>query len=187
MNSLNLKRMMYNSRALNDLDPSMRNSLNTLLSNLKSKHGLEFVAYSTLRGPGVQANLFAQSRTPKELRDGTRIRSGREVPGYLQLEDEGAPWLASLLRQARPLVGRHVTDALPGRSWHQFGMAADLYLSVNGRAVWNDRKAFATLVNEARLSGLHTVSWEANHVQLMPAAAPSYSWAELDKILKPAS
>ena len=44
---------------------------------------------------------------------------------------------AELYAQGRTLPGKRVTNAKPGESWHNFGLAFDVVPLLNGKAVWN--------------------------------------------------
>ncbi len=182
---LNITRPYLNSRSLTDLDPACSRSVQSLINNMKSKYGHTFVPFSTLRGPGSQATLYAQSRTPAQVEHGYVNRKGQKFIGWREMERLGAPYLASLLRKApTATTAVSVTNSLPGQSWHHYGMACDLYLERDGAADWDD-PAYGQLVNEARLVGLTTVSWEKVHVQLLKQGVPPYSWPDMDRMLNP--
>jgi peptidoglycan L-alanyl-D-glutamate endopeptidase CwlK len=44
---------------------------------------------------------------------------------------------AELFAKGRTKPGAIVTDAKPGSSWHNFGLAFDVVPLVNGKAIWN--------------------------------------------------
>lgn len=49
---------------------------------------------------------------------------------------------AALYAQGRTKPGRVVTNAGPGKSWHNWRCAFDFVPIVNGKAQWNDLKTF---------------------------------------------
>ncbi|MGQ0794441.1 MAG: M15 family metallopeptidase [Deltaproteobacteria bacterium] len=44
---------------------------------------------------------------------------------------------AALYAIGRTKPGKRVTNAKPGQSWHNFGLAFDVVPLVNGKAIWN--------------------------------------------------
>ena len=54
------------------------------------------------------------------------------------MKDEGAPWLANVLAEVGPQHGAHVTNALPGKSAHQYRLAVDCFWLLNGEAEWEN-------------------------------------------------
>lgn len=178
--ALLLKRPLYDSRSLQDLDPQVRNQVQTLISNLQTKHGYTFGPICTLRGPMVQAQLYAQSRT-KEMCEADMLKAG--------LTEAVAPWLVSLVRKADKLANKprgHATYALPGKSFHHYGWAADLaYYPRPGIIDWDFKPAWAAMRNEATLTGLRVLDFETAHVQANAPAKIPYTWAEIEKLLKP--
>ena len=107
------------------LAPEFRADVERLLDALRAQ-GHEFRLSTTLRTPWQQARLWRQSRTRATI-------SERVVA----LRRAGAEHLAHVLESVGPQSGRPVTNAIPGLSWHQWGEAADLYLVVDGAAVWD--------------------------------------------------
>lgn len=72
--------------------------------------------------------------------------------------------------QGRTRPGNIVTKAPPWESFHQFGLAADLVLFVNGNWTWDDAGPLAAhwqrLRELAAEVGLRSLSFEAPHVEL---------------------
>jgi len=90
----------------------------------------EVLCYCTIRTPEEQAILFRKSRTRKEIKQ--RIQS---------MTDKGFPFFAETLSKVGPqsgVLGKHLTNAAPGESWHQYGLACDCVPVVAGKALWND-------------------------------------------------
>ncbi len=70
-----------------------------------------------------------QSRSIEEIQEAIR-----------KLEQRGALFLAHVLHSVGPQFGDHVTDALPGLSWHQWGEAVDCFWFLDGQAEWSTRE-----------------------------------------------
>ncbi len=77
---------------------------------------------------------------------------------------------ASLYDQGRTKPGNIVTRAKPWSSYHQYGVAGDFVLFIDGNWSWDDRGERAqwwTRLHEmARTVGLKPLSWELPHLQL---------------------
>lgn len=141
--------------------------------------GAQMRPFFTLRGPGVQAKLWCQSRSVAQIE--------KQVAA---LRLAGAHWLADLLNVQWAKTGPAVTNALPGLSWHQWGEAIDCFvLGADGKAVWDVRNpAYRIYGEEAlRLQLEPGVFWprfsDAVHVQMRTASSPlrvGMSWAEID-------
>lgn len=134
------------------------------------------IPFYTLRGPGVQARLFCQSRTLKEVASEAR-----------RMQINGAPWLASLMKpeyaldhpQRDPSIdAAQKTNALPGASWHQWGKAIDCYVeAANKEAIWDSNHfGYEVYAEEAKRMGLEAgACWtmrDAVHVQATKSFSP---------------
>jgi peptidoglycan L-alanyl-D-glutamate endopeptidase CwlK len=75
-----------------------------------------------------------------------------------------------LYAQGRTLPGPVVTRALPWKSYHQYGLAADFVLFENGQWSWDTSGAKAAwwkrLTGIGRELGLEPLSFEMPHLQL---------------------
>ena len=75
-----------------------------------------------------------------------------------------------LFEQGRTRPGTIVTKARPWTSYHQYGLAADFVLHVDGRWSWDtsgDNSQMWTRLHElARENQLTPLSWELPHLQL---------------------
>lgn len=75
-----------------------------------------------------------------------------------------------LFAQGRTAPGAIVTRAKPWQSYHQYGLAADLVLRVDGQWSWDDAGPRAAwwrrMLDLAHELGLESLSWEKPHVQL---------------------
>lgn len=77
---------------------------------------------------------------------------------------------AMLFAQGRTQPGPIVTKARPWSSFHQYGLACDFVLFLDGRWSWDDSgeraRWWARLHELARAVGLVPLSWERPHVQM---------------------
>jgi peptidoglycan LD-endopeptidase CwlK len=96
------------SRDIDDLIPEFRSVATLLLQNCLDR-GIEMQPYNTLRDPFEQAILCRQSRTAEKVK--------RKIAEF---RNAGAAFLAFCLDSVGKHFGRHVTDAPPGLSWHQW-------------------------------------------------------------------
>lgn len=171
---------------LNTLDPAFKAAFEKLLADC-ARAGIEMRPYFAIRTPEEQARLWRQSRTTEEIR--AKIK---------WLEDNGAPYLAKVLRDVGPQSGRHVTNALPGFSWHQWGEAVDSFWVVDGAAEWsptrkvNGQNGYRVYAAKAAAHGLDAGGlWKRlkdwPHIQKRSAASPlsaGFTPAEIDREMK---
>ena len=166
------------SRDLAALEPEFRQRVERTLARCVAR-GIVMRPFFTLRSPVEQARLWRQSRSTEEIGHAIRL-----------LEGEGARWLAEALRSVGPQWGREVTNALPGESWHNFGLAVDCFLLERERAVWDARAhGYAIYANAAESEGLVAgMKWtrpDTVHVQFL-AGSPSQAmtWREIEAAMK---
>jgi hypothetical protein len=166
------------SRDLALLQPDFRTKLETAISETK-RVGVHMVPYETERDVWKQAKLWRRSRTGEQVKQ--RIDS-------LRANDAG--FLADVLESVGSQEGAWATNALPGQSWHQWGLACDLYWDKNGPTVaggieWNDLTGYEVFAKIARKCGLTSgFFWESRdavHVQFPAESKPSASMAEISK------
>ncbi len=126
--------------------------------------------------PKQQAVLWRQSRSDSQIDD--QINA---------LDQEEAPYLAYLLRSVRAKPGVHVTDELPGFSWHNWGQAYTFsVLGEDGRDVPDNSNLYKKVAEIAKAinleSGYYFRPKKVGLVQLNAAKAPSsiYSLKEIN-------
>ena len=85
------------------------------------KEGFELVPYYTLRDTYEQARLWRQSRSGEEIKNKINF-----------LRNANADFLADCLEIVGPQYGVWATNAIPGMSWHNWGLAVDCYVSTDG-------------------------------------------------------
>ena len=132
--------------------------------------GVDMRPFFTARHPVEQGGLWRQSRSGSEVR--AKIAS---------LIDAGAPYLAQCIVDAGSKSGRWATNAIPGLSWHQWGLAEDDYWLVDGKAEWdadaihNGLQGYAVYAEEAERLGLRSLRsiGDSPHVQQPKEGSPS--------------
>lgn len=175
------------SRKLEDLQPEFAKKIKILVANCALR-GITVVPYLTLRTPEEQAKLWRKGRRTTIIK--TKIRELRSL---------GCDYLADCLEQAGPQEGEgKVTNALPGQSWHQFGLACDLYWEkTKGNACWNHNElnenglnGYKVMHEEAHKLGLTTITLDNGgnvdwpHIQEPDSGKPPYSLKEINDMLK---
>lgn len=91
------------------------------------ERGVDLLIYCTLRDEHEQATLYAQGRTAEQLR--------KQRDRYAQ---RGLTTPAALLASVKPRPTlRKLTNAGPGESFHQYGLAYDCVPIVEGKPVWS--------------------------------------------------
>jgi len=178
---------------LNSLVPEFRAKVLDLLARCVEQN-VPMRVTDALRTPAQQARIWRRTRTSAEVQ-----------AGIAQLQNSGAPFLASVLEGVGPqglqpgeTLGSHLTKVLPGNGWHQWGEAVDcawfpggvyepsaskLVDGVNGYHVYADIAA----TMELQPGGHWTTFKDWPHVQFSkkdnPIAAGK-SWASIDAEMK---
>lgn len=166
----------HESRSLYDLQDEFRGEVVEVLRECREQ-AIEMRPFFTVRGPAVQARLWAQSRTPEQIE---RARA--------MLIRAKAPWLAGFLKTEYAMRGRWATAALPGQSWHQWGEAIDCFaVGTRGEAVWANA-VYECYATAAKVNGLEAGHWWASkdsvHVQLRNEGRPHMIWAEIEDAMR---
>ena len=156
----------FESSDLTLLESDFRHKLNDML-RLASKSNMILKVGTTVRGPRRQAWMWCRSRSPEEI---TIMQ---------ETLAKSAPTMASLLSLEGSGLGPRMTEHLPGESWHQWGEAADLYVVVNGRAIWEGgwaMKLVAELASKVGLYHSYTAKFDSGyrkwHAQLRRQETP---------------
>lgn len=171
------------SRNVNDLLPELRQKALQVVDNCKER-GANMLIYCTLRDLQDQARLFRQSRSTADIR--------RRMD---ELRSQGFGYLADVINDVGPQFGRmgqHVTNAVPGQSWHNLREAFDAVPVIDGVAQWNaNHPHWAIYGEEAEKLGLNWGgSWEnfidKPHCQIRFGSNPlrTFSPSELRSLLK---
>lgn len=79
---------------------------------------------------------------------------------YRDVESQNA-----IYAQGRTKPGRIVTNAKGGQSFHNYKLAFDFVPIVNGKAMWNDARAFKRCRQIGESLGLEGLSFEMAHLQ----------------------
>jgi peptidoglycan LD-endopeptidase CwlK len=167
------------------LIPEFRSVVNNLILNCKSR-GIEMRPNEGVRDPFQQAKIWRQSRSIEEINQQIQL-----------LQSKNAPFLVHCLQSVGPQHGDHVTNALPGMSWHQFGEALDCVWIVGNKMEWsltrqvNGLNGYMVYANEAKKLGLDAgLLWnsfqDAPHVQFRKASSPLkvFSYTEIDQTMQ---
>lgn len=173
------------SRNIDDLVLDLRSHARTLIENCRAR-GIEMRPYDTVRTPREQGKIWRQSRTREQV-----------LAKIAELRDAGCDYLAFCIADVGPQSGRHVTDAIPGLSWHQWGEAFDSFWVVDGAAEWsttreiNGLNGYRVYAAEAERLGLtaggHWTSFKDwPHVQLRSASSPKrvFTLQEIDQEMR---
>ncbi len=113
------------SRNLEDLEPEVADAAHRVLE-VCTEVGIDLLIYCTLRSPAEQARLYRQSRSIETIMK--KVRS---------LRARGFDYLAEILLEVGPQSGPHVTNAGPGESFHNYGLAFDAVPMIGGKPAWN--------------------------------------------------
>lgn len=172
------------SRDLEDLIPEFRISVEELLARCDTS-GYPMRPFYTLRTPFEQGILWRQSRSRQQIDH----KLG-------ELRNKGAEFLAYCIESVGPQNGRHVTNAIPGFSWHQWGEAIDCFWLLDEGAEWSTRRkvnginGYVNYGTIARTLGLTAGGFWSSfrdwpHVQLRKESNPGriYSLLEIDKAM----
>jgi peptidoglycan L-alanyl-D-glutamate endopeptidase CwlK len=125
--------MRVASRKINDLIPEMREKAEKVVQRCADQN-VDLLIYCTLRSLEEQARLYRKTRTRWAIEQ--KMNS---------LKARGFAFLAEILAGVGPQegpLGRHVTCAGPGESWHNYARAFDAVPLVDGKEAW-DVDAFA--------------------------------------------
>lgn len=107
------------------LQPEFRKKVEQLIINCSEKK-IIIRPYTTRRSIWLQAQLWRQSRSI--------VKIEKEIT---RLKNSNANFLAYVIRNVGPHDGLLRTMAIPGLSWHQYGLAVDCYCERNGQAVFD--------------------------------------------------
>lgn len=153
------------------LDPAFARALAELVKDCASA-GVVMHPFFGVRDPITQGKLWRQSRLTSEV--------NREIA---KLRAEGAPFLAKCIEKAGPATGNWATNAVPGLSWHQWGLAMDCVWLRHGKGCFdsaieganNGYRIYAAKASAHGLTSLSTIGdWD--HVQLPSESSPLHRY-----------
>ena len=132
------------SRNLDDLDHPFRGKARKFII-LCEQAGLEVLIYCTARGLEEQSILYRQSRTLSEIK-----AKAKELADVYGRSD-----LAKILLDVGPQNGPHVTNAGPGQSLHNYGLAFDGVPIIHGKPIWDTESPLWRLYGDiAEMAGM---------------------------------
>lgn len=157
------------------LSPPLRESIQRLISETETEKG-KYVPYETFRPFETQAIYYRQSRTTAQIQKKIEY-----------LKKQGAPDIAQVLNDVGPQSGPPVSGALSGESWHNYGLACDLYYldKSSGKALW-EREHYDALADKAKELGLTPGHFwkrfpDSPHVQLPKIEVRElFSWKDIN-------
>lgn len=166
--------------ALDNLEPTFKAAIEKVLQ-LCLDDGFELRPYCGVRDPWEQARLWRRSRSKSEVQHGIEF-----------LKSVKAPFLASILEDVGPQpADKWRTSALPGQSWHQWGLAVDcVVMEKNGNSNWNaghpGYQSYAQHAHEAGLvPGLFWQKMDAVHVQAtIGRVIDANTWPTIDAAMR---
>jgi peptidoglycan L-alanyl-D-glutamate endopeptidase CwlK len=112
------------SRALTSLDEAVRVRAERVLAICEAA-GIDLLIYGTLRPLEEQAVLYRQSRSRASI-----LRKIEDLHG------RGFGFLADIIEGVGSQTGPHVTNAAPGESLHNYGLAFDAVPVTGGKCCW---------------------------------------------------
>lgn len=144
--------------------------------------GFEILVYCMYRSPEDQARAYRRSRTTKQI----AWKAG-------QLTERGFPDLAAVLMVVGPQrgpLGRHITNAGPGESWHQYDEAFDAVPVVGGKLLWDIEKSYTqwqmyrdAVVSAGMYSGASFDDWPHAQMRIEGNPLDVLTPAEVERML----
>lgn len=136
------------SRNLSDLTPEMEEKARNVIKFCKERE-VTISVYCTLRSLEEQAKIYRLSRTKSQINEKIKW-----------LESQKLDFLGRILENVGPQhgqVGEHITNALPGFSWHSYGEAFDAVIidDKTNKAIWNTKHpSWLVYADAVRKNGL---------------------------------
>ena len=132
------------------LNPEPRAMFQAFLADCEAR-GHHLLVYCGRRTLEEQARLYRRSRNSLEV--------GHKVDA---LRSGGFGFLADVLERVGPQAqGPWATNAAPGESWHNYGMAIDAVLMVDGKPDW-DTHSMPEWVEVGNIASQHLLEWAGN-------------------------
>lgn len=161
------------SRSLDDLRPETQVRVARMISTAADL-GLTVLVYCTLRPFHEQARLYRQGRALARIE-----AKARELA-----ERWGRPDLADVLMGVGPQRGPKRTNAAPGESLHNYGLAADAVPLVDGKPVWDavrpeNRGIWMRFGRAAQEAGLVWAGTWRHFREFPHVQEPDVDWREL--------
>jgi hypothetical protein len=144
------------SRSLTTLDKRFRAVLDPFLASVKAD-GIEVLVYCTKRGHDEQARLWRQGRSGRVISNTCLDLMRRGERAVDEGEDGGSflIWQALTIEAVGPQYQlRQVTNAMPGDSAHNWGLAVDLVPVVDGNLAWADERLWERVGVLAEAAGV---------------------------------
>ncbi len=169
------------SKDIKDLDLVFGAKVAELLEEC-TRYGVTMVPFCTLRTVEEQAKLWRQSRSYNEIHRAINM-----------LLERKADYLAKVLHDVGPQYGRHVTNALPGCSWHQWGIATDAFalhiVGSESTAIWDGAayqyKIYANVATKLGLTaGYNWHMRDSCHIQAYSSEViQTYDYEQINEVM----
>lgn len=174
-----------NQQIISELEPEFGEKITIILNNCK-RLGVTFALRNGNRNTFTQAVYWRRSRSSEEIAEKIKM-----------LQNEQADFLAYCLFIIGEQQGPYVTDALPGLSWHQYGLAVDCAWIVDSKVCWDNENlynginGYEILATEAKKLGICSGhEWkdfkDSGHLQANFYASPLdiYTLKHIDQLMK---
>ena len=174
-----------NQQILSQLEPEFAQKINLLLNNCE-RLGVTLALCDGIRNTITQALYWRSSRSNQEVDEKIKM-----------LQHENADFLAYCLFIVGEQQGPHATNALPGLSWHQYGLAVDCVWILDSKACWDNENlynginGYEVLATEAKKMGICSGhEWknlrDSGHLQANFYASPLevYPLQTIDQLMK---
>ncbi len=146
-----------NEAILNNLEPRFAESITKLLNNCKHA-GVTLELREGLRNTFTQAVYWRRSRSKEEIAQQIK-----------KLQNSNADFLAYSLFIVGEQQGPPTTNALPGLSWHQYGLAVDCAWVLDGKVCWDNENLYDGI------NGYEVLAAEAKKLNI----CSGHDWANL--------
>ena len=158
------------SRNLNDLQPHVREKAQLMLEASREV-GFGLLIYCTLRDENEQARLYRRGRTLKQI----------QAKADELLTQWHRPDLATLLMEVGPQKGKRiVTNAGPGQSMHNYGLALDGCPTLEGKPIWDeDDPLWETYGEMGVTAGFEWAGHWRSFKEFPHLQAPDINWRDL--------
>lgn len=174
-----------NQQILSTLESEFAEKITIILNNCEQL-GATFVLRSGNRNTFTQAVYWRRSRSNEEIDEKIKM-----------LQNEQADFLAYCLYSVGEQQGPYVTDALPGLSWHQYGLAVDCAWILDSKVCWDNENlynginGYEILAEEAKKTGICSGhEWkdfrDSGHLQANFYTSPLaiYSLEKIDELMQ---
>jgi peptidoglycan L-alanyl-D-glutamate endopeptidase CwlK len=161
------------SRKIEDLTPDMVVMANEMLA-MCEEAGIDILVYRTLCTTEEQAKIYRRGRPLSDIYNAAAKLD----------ELYGRPDLKRILLGVGPQYGSRVTNAMPGQSPHNYGLAFDAVPLVSGKPVWDhatteDEALWKRMASLGLKAGLAWGGAWRNFKDYPHFETPDFNWRDL--------